>query len=254
MSVSPETTTKLWEHAIKLRTERKADLGGWVSFVIPEDLIVAPVQVDAVTVVFLYIATGMKFSVAVHPVLGALFHYTPSILALANESLEEIRMLSRAVNQGKGMWVNRVFGKVNDRGVGRGLLDFTMFLIAMEGFLLSHGWPEGSRVDSISGAAGFMAVATVDVYVAISPTCIHAWRAHFVEVIVEGHLYEIQGTEPVINPPVFRHVKGNIIDSRCLITAPRLGSAPLYQPNAETLNTLIERLQPFNFVNHGLFR
>ena len=40
---------------------------------------------------------------AVHPVLGDLLHYTPSVFLVANESLEEIRMHSRAVNQGEGV-------------------------------------------------------------------------------------------------------------------------------------------------------
>ena len=59
---------------------------------------------------------------AVHPVLGGLLHYTPSLLVVANESLEEIRMHSRAVNQGKGVWANAVSGKFNNRGVGRSFL------------------------------------------------------------------------------------------------------------------------------------
>ena len=152
-----------------------------------------------------------------------------------NESLEEIRMHSRAVNQGKGVWVNAVSRKFNNRGVGRGFLGacldetvpfrspiqvaiflpfqnrenalfivetvaerncpifakqalkFTMLLKAMERILLLHGYPcllslsanpvstDGQKVamDSIGGAGGFMALATVDVYVAISSACIY---------------------------------------------------------------------------------
>ncbi|PUU79373.1 hypothetical protein B9Z19DRAFT_1125373 [Tuber borchii] len=274
LSVSPETTTKLWERAVRLRTESKSDQGGWVSFVqdiapyilaenldkkwesgdrIPEDLTIAPVQANAVRVVFLCVATGMKFS-GHSPATGELSmsRKVGTITTVTNESLEDIRMLSWVVNQGNGMWANAVFGKVNDRVVGRGFPDFTMFLKVMEGFLLSHGWLEGSRTDSIGGAAEFMAVATMDVNVAISPTCIHAWCAHFVEVIVKAHLYEIQGTEPVINTPGFCHVQGNIIDSRRLIATHPLGSAPPYQPDPETLNTIIEPLQPFSLANHGL--
>src|SRR5205807_3028219 len=92
------------------------------------------------TVVLLWAAAGMKSSrylpvageismsrkvgantSAVHPVLGGLLHYTPSVLVRANENLKEMRMLSRAVNQGKGVWAKAVFGKFNDRGVGRRL-------------------------------------------------------------------------------------------------------------------------------------
>ena len=54
---------------------------------------------------------------AVHPVLEGLLHYTPGVLAVANESLEDIRMHSPAVNQGRGVWENSVFGKFNDRGL-----------------------------------------------------------------------------------------------------------------------------------------
>ena len=92
------------------------------------------------------------------------------------------------MNQGRGVWANAVFGKFNDRGVGRGFLNFTMLLKTMEGILLRHGWSEGSYRDSTGGAAVFMALATVNVYVVISLTCIHAWCAHFAEVIVKAHL------------------------------------------------------------------
>ena len=296
VSVSPEATTGLWERAVKLRGERKADQGCWVSFVqdmapyilaenlgrkwesgdrVPEDLTVAPVQVDIVTVVLLCIAAGMKFSryspatgeismsgkigaitSAVHPVLGGLLHYTPSVSAVANESLEEIRMHSRAVNQGKGVWANAVFGRFNDRGVGRGFLNFTMLIRAKEEILLCHGWPEDSYTDSIGGAAGFMALATVDVYLAIPPTCIRAWCAHFAEVIVKVHLYEIQGTKPVILPPDFRHVRGNIIEiygaSSPHIAWDQLHHTHHTNPTPEILDTPIERLQPLNLANQDL--
>jgi len=80
------------------------------------------------------------------------------------------------------------------------------------GILLHHGWPEDSYTDSIGGAQGFMALATVDVYITIPPTCIYRWCAHFAEVIVKAHLHEIQGTEPVVHPPDFRHARANIIE------------------------------------------
>ena len=73
---------------------------------------------------------------AVHPVLRGLLHYIPSVSAVADERLEEIKMHSRAVNQGKGVWANAVFGQFNNRGVRHGLLDFTMLLNVMEGILL----------------------------------------------------------------------------------------------------------------------
>ena len=117
----------LWERVVKLHSERKIDQGCQVSSVrdmasytlaenlgrkwengyrVPNDLTVAPVQVDVVTVVLLCVAAGMKFSryplatgeismrgkfgaitSAVHPVLGGLLRNTPSVLVVANESL-----------------------------------------------------------------------------------------------------------------------------------------------------------------------
>ncbi|KAG0128322.1 hypothetical protein HOY82DRAFT_586482 [Tuber indicum] len=69
-----------------------------------------------------------------------------------------------------------------------------------------------ARDDHIAGAAGFMALATVDAYIVTPLTCIHPWCAHFAEVIVEAYLYEIQGTEPATYPPDFRHVRANMIE------------------------------------------
>ena len=75
--VSPGMAMGLWERAVKLRGERKTDQGCRVSFVqdmasyilaetlgrkwesgdmVPDDLTVAPVQVDVVTVVLLCVA------------------------------------------------------------------------------------------------------------------------------------------------------------------------------------------------------
>jgi len=296
VSVTPETTKGLWDRAVELRPERKTSQGCWVSFVqdmapcilpenlgrkwesgdrVPEDLTVAPVQVDVITVVLLCVAAGMKFSryspatgeigmsgeigaitSAVHPVLGGLMHYTPGVLATTDESLEEMRMHSRAVNQGKGVWANAVFGKFNDRGIGRGFLDFAMLRRAKESILRRHGWPADSYTDTIGGAAGFMALATVDVYIVTPPTCIHPWCAHFAEVIVKAHLYEIQGTEPVTYPPDFRHVRANIIEihgaSSPHITWDQLHHTHLANTIPEILNTPIEHLQPLNLAVQDL--
>ncbi|KAG0636267.1 hypothetical protein HOY80DRAFT_1011374 [Tuber brumale] len=124
------------------------------------------------------------------------------------------------------------------------------------GILLRHGWPEDSYTDSIGGAAGFMALATVDVYVAIPPTCIHRWCAHFAEAIVKAHLYEIQGTEPVVHSPDFRHARANIIEiygaSSPRITWDQLHYIHLTNTIPEILSAPIERLQPLNLANRDL--
>ena len=111
-------------------------------------------------------------------------------------------------------------------------------------------------MDSIGGAAGFMALATVGVYVAISSTSIHLQCAHFTNVIAKAHLYDIQGTEPVMHPPDFRHVRGNIIEIHG-VSSPHIAWDHLHHthhtnPTPETLNTPIERLQPLNFANQDL--
>ncbi|KAG0137827.1 hypothetical protein HOY82DRAFT_546819 [Tuber indicum] len=193
---------------------------------------------------------------AEHPVLGGLLHYTPGVLAIANESLEGMRMRSRAMNQGKGVWANAVFGKFNDRRIGRGFINFSMLRKGWAGILLHHGWPEDSYTDSIAGAQGFMALATVDVYITIPPTCIYRWCAHFAEVIVKAHLHEIQGTEPVVHPLDFRHARANIIEiygaSSPSIAWDQLHHIHLTNTIPEILNTPIEHLQPLNLANQDL--
>lgn len=109
---------QLWDRAIKLRVNRNPMQGSWISFVqdlitcacvspqsiylkeesgdrIPDDLTVAPTQVDAITVLLACIAMGMQvytfsptsgefalggglgsISASNHPVLGTLLHYS----------------------------------------------------------------------------------------------------------------------------------------------------------------------------------
>jgi len=292
VTVTPETTKGLWDRAVELRPERKTSQGCWVSFVqdmapcilrenlgrkwesgdrVPEDLTVAPVQVDIITVALLCVAAGMKFSryspatgeigmsgeigaitSAVHPVLGGLMHYTPGVLATTDESLEEMRMHSRAVNQGKGVWANAVFGKFNDRGIGRGFLDFTMLQRAIQDSMPGYGWlrHEGIR------AAGFMALATVDVYIVTPPTCIHSWCAHFAEVIVKAHLNEIQGREPVTYPPDFPDARASMIENHGAssphIPWDQLDHAHLANTIPDFSKSPIEPLQPLNLVTQDL--
>ncbi|RPA98540.1 hypothetical protein L873DRAFT_1828579 [Choiromyces venosus 120613-1] len=126
----------------------------------------------------------------------------------------------------------------------------------MEGVLLDCGWPENSYTDSIGGAAGFMAMATVDVYIVAPPTCIHAWFAHFAEVIVKAHLYEIQGTQPITHPPDFLHARANVIEihgaSSPHINWDQLHHIHLNNTIPEIMASPIERLQPLSLATQAL--
>jgi len=293
VAVSPKTTEGLWDRAAELRPRRKTSQQGcWVSFVqdmalyilrknlgrkwesgdrVPEDLTIAPVQVDIITVALLCVAAGMKFSryspttgeismsgkigaitSSVHPVLGGLIHYTPVPRVTAYENQREMRMHSWAVNQGKGVWANAVFGKFHDRGIGRGFLDFTILQRAIQDAMPGYGWlrHEGIR------AAGFMVLATVDVYIVTPPTCIHSWCAHFAEVIVKAHLNEIQDREPVTYPPDFPDARARMIENHGAssphIPWDQLDHARLANAIPDISKSPIEHLQPLNLVTQDL--
>jgi len=96
-------TEGLRDRAVELPPGRKWESGDRI----PEDLTVAPMQVDITTVALLCVAEGMKFSryslttgessmsgnigaitSSVHPVLEGLMHYIPGALATANEAPE----------------------------------------------------------------------------------------------------------------------------------------------------------------------
>jgi hypothetical protein len=226
----------IWEIANRLKPTRTSAQGSWVSFVqdmlpclrrdwiglrwdsgdrIPDDLTVAPAQVDMVTMMLLSVASGLqlsKYSPAAaeismsglagaltsseHPVLGGLLHYTPTIqnTRTALTLRETFAAHTKAVGHEHGVWANAVFGKFNDRSYGRGFMHFRVLRNAKLQLLTDNGWPEGSVTDTIGGAAGFMAFATVDLYEAVPPTCVRRWSAHFAEMIVKAHLKQIQGT------------------------------------------------------------
>lgn len=111
---------------------------------------------------------------SVHPILGGLLHYTPTLRRTNAAAIKSanFKAHARAVSERKGVWANAVFGKLNDRQYGRGFQHFTLLRNARLQVLRDNGWPEGSHTDTIFGAAGFMAFATVDVYHAVPPTCI----------------------------------------------------------------------------------
>ncbi|CUS15645.1 unnamed protein product [Tuber aestivum] len=303
VSVPPDTKTTagLWDRAMELRDKKKkGGQGCWVSFVldmapyllpenlgrkvesgdrVPEDLTVAPVQVDVITVVLLCIAAGMKFSryspatgeismsgrvgaitSAAHPTLGGLLHYTPAARAQQDPSPNETKMRLRAVNHVKGVWANTIFGRFNDRGIGRGYLEFSKLQGMKKEILAPVDHESLERSDEAARfmvlAAGFMALATVDVYLVVPPTCIHAECAHFAEVIVKAHLKEIEGIEPVVHPPDFIHARATLIEihgaSSPHITWDQLHPLHLTNPIPEILAAPVERLQPLNLTNQDL--
>ncbi|TGO56793.1 hypothetical protein BCON_0073g00270 [Botryotinia convoluta] len=106
-----------------------------------------------------------------HPALGVLVHYTPTVQVSASNSSECRAAHAAAGGQEKGVWANAVFGKFNDRGLGRGYLHFKVSRNARLPDLRSYG----CHIDTIGRAAGFMALADVDVYRSIPPTCVKAY-------------------------------------------------------------------------------
>ena len=149
---SPE----VWDKAMKTRKARKSSQACYVSFIqdlvmficfnpkdislreesgdrIPDDLTVAPVRVDTITVLLTCIAMGMRvskyspttseitltggvggISSSVHPILGCILHYS----IFSDEpvmGLETARRHGRALRQDHGIWANTVFGRFRDR-------------------------------------------------------------------------------------------------------------------------------------------
>lgn len=103
----------------------------------------------------------------------------------------------------------------------------------------------GGSMEIVPREPRFVALATVGVYI---PTCIYALCAHFAEVIVKAYIYEIQGTEPVIHPPDFRHARANIIEihgaSLPYITWDQLHHTHPTNTSPEILNTILSASNP----------
>ncbi|KAI9875149.1 MAG: hypothetical protein M1830_008823 [Pleopsidium flavum] len=176
---------------------------------IPEDLTVAPTRVDAIMVMLICVALGMQvskyspttgeislaggvggISSSVHPVLGGLLHYSvfssePTI------GFEAARRHGRALLQEKGVWAHTVFGKFKDRSYRPEFTVLGVLIERKESVLRARGWPEDSYIDTIGGAACFMAFGHIDVYEAVPSSCVRRWCAHFAEVIVQAHHLEI---------------------------------------------------------------
>ncbi|MCJ1369195.1 hypothetical protein MMC20_000404 [Loxospora ochrophaea] len=261
-AVTSSESGKLWGRAKRSRDKRVIeDQGSWVSFVqdlvvsecihpaglglkpesgdrIPEDLTIAPIRVDAATVLLICIAWGMrvlKYSPAsaeialgggfggvyssIHPVLGSLLHYS----ALSNEpsiGFEAVRRNGRALCHSEGVWAQTIFGNFKDRSFKP---QFTLFPELQDQkipILKKNGWPEGDNTsDTSGGAASFMVFGNVDVYLSVPPSCVRRWCAHFAEVIVAAHVIEIRRENAAIGSggnvllsPDFYKCRRNFVD------------------------------------------
>ncbi|KAF7914681.1 uncharacterized protein EAF01_001087 [Botrytis porri] len=132
------------------------------------------------------------------PALGGLVHYTPTVQVSGSNSSEYRAAHAAAVGQEKGVWANAVFGKLNDRGLGRVYLHFKVSRNARLSALRSYGWPITSHIDIIRRAAGFVTLAEVDVYRSVPPTCVRRWSVHLAEMIVKIHFEQVKANPYLI--------------------------------------------------------
>jgi len=179
---------------------------------IPDDLTVAPTRVDAMTVLLSCIAMGMQvfkyspttheitlaggvgsISSSIHPVLGGLLHYSvfsdvPTI------GLEAAKRHAHALRHKEGVWANAVFGRFRDRSYRPEMVPLDWLMEMKMPILRQHGWAEDCDadhdVDTIGGAASFMAFGQVDVHEVAPPCVFRRYATHFAEVIVKAHHVE----------------------------------------------------------------
>ena len=225
----------IWDRAVETRPQRTSAQGCWVSLVqdmvefsclnakdicskeesgdrIPEDLTVAPMRVDAITVLLICIAMGMQvfkyspttgeitlaggvgsISSSVHPILGGLLHYN----VFSNQPTighEAAKRHGRALRLGYGVWANAVFGRFRDRNYRRESVLLEELMSRKIPILRQNGRPdspEANDIDTIRGAACFMAFGHVDVSESVPPSVVRRWASHFAETIVKAHHVEI---------------------------------------------------------------
>ncbi|KAL8689740.1 MAG: hypothetical protein Q9218_004655 [Villophora microphyllina] len=231
----------IFERAVKTRLRRSSAQGCWISLVqdlamsdclssdgiitkeesgdrIPEDLTVAPMRVDSITVLLGCIAMGMQVfkyspttgeitlsggvgsvSSSAHPILGGLLHYsvfddTPSMYA-DTLTVDQIIVKNhgRALRGRGGVWANAVFGRFRDTSYRPEMVPFDDLVARKIPTLRQCGWPEDSAADRIGGAACFMVFGHVDVYISAPPSVIRHFNAHLAEIIVQVHLSQTLG-------------------------------------------------------------
>ncbi|KAI4180878.1 MAG: hypothetical protein L6R41_006966 [Letrouitia leprolyta] len=227
-----ELNKNIHDRAVKTRLHRNPAQGCWVSLAqdlaasgclqlgdigtrngsadrIPDDLTVAPVRVDCMTVLLSCIAMGMQvfkyspttgevtlgggtgsISSSIHPILGGILHYS----IFANEPMEvsaDVKRHGNALRQGSGVWANAVFGRFRDRSYRPQMVSFDILMNRKIPILEQCGWPGDDGSDTIGGAACFMTFAHVDLYEMVPPSVVRPWAAHFAEVIVKVHHLEV---------------------------------------------------------------
>ena len=249
---------QLWDRAIKLRAHRNPIQGSWITFIqdlvacacvspqsiylkdesgdrIPDDLTVAPTQVDAITVLLACIAIGMQvyrysptsseialggglgsMSTSSHPVLGTLLHYSV-FSSEPTAGIEVARRHGKALCQAEGVWANAVFGRFRDRSYR---LEFVHLFDLQErkfDVLRASGWKDHDS-DTIGGAACFLIFAQIDCYLTVPPSTARPWCAHFAEIVVKAHHSELSShgwdasKAPSLSGPYYDKIK-NFADS-----------------------------------------
>ncbi|KAL9023154.1 MAG: hypothetical protein Q9196_007363 [Gyalolechia fulgens] len=227
-----QPSEEIYDRAVKTRSRRTSAQGCWVTLVqdlavsscllpgdisardgsadrIPDDLTVASIRVDCMTVLLTCIAMGMQvfkyspttaeitlgggigsISSSIHPILGGILHYS----IFSNEpkaAAPDAKRHGHALRQSKGVWANAVFGRFCDQSYRPKMVPFQELMERKIPLLKKHGWPGDDGSDTTGGAACFMALAHVDVYEMVPPSVVRPWAAHFAEVIVKAHHVEI---------------------------------------------------------------
>ena len=189
---------------------------------IPDDLTVAPIRVDALTLLYMGISLGMQvhryspnmgeismagaagsISSSSHPVLGTLTHYStfnsrvnPRVLAVSGKfdgPLKTRPRLSSAMTDtptlcdSGGVVANTLFGRFRDRKWRNEFVPLAQMRNRHKQTLARVGWPRDSYNDTIDGAATFMAFAHADMSRVSGPSVVKPWSAHFAEFIVAMH-------------------------------------------------------------------
>ena len=172
---------------------------------IPDDLTVAPARVDALTVMLVCIAMGMQvykfspttgeitlsgglgsISTSSHPVLGTLLHYSV-FLSEPQDGFEAVRRHGEALCGRDGVWPNAVFGRFRDRSHLPEFKPLGTLSARKLASLRASNWKDADYGDTIGGAACFLVFAQVDCYMAVPPSVVRPWCAHFAEFIVKAH-------------------------------------------------------------------
>ena len=221
----------IWHRAVEKRHQRNPAQACWVSFVqdlaashcldpgnlgtreesgdrIPDDLTVAPTRVDSMTILLSCLALGMQVykyspttgeitisgsirsvSSSSHPVLGGLMHYSD---ISSFQDLDVAKRHGRALRSSQGVWANAVFGRFQDHLYRQAMVPLRDLIMRQVPTLEANGWPESTTtLDSIHGAACFMAFGHVEVSEVIPPSVSRLWAAHFAETIVKSYHFEM---------------------------------------------------------------